>query len=32
MITAIQEALAGVKTPERALKDAHAATNRALGR
>jgi multiple sugar transport system substrate-binding protein len=31
MITAIQEALTGVKTPEAALKDAHAATNRALG-
>ncbi len=31
MITAIQEALTGVKTPEQALKDAHAATNRALG-
>lgn len=31
MITAVQEALTGVKTPEQALKDAHAATNRALG-
>jgi ABC-type glycerol-3-phosphate transport system substrate-binding protein len=31
MITAIQESLAGVKTPEQALKDAHLATNRALG-
>ena len=31
MLTAIQEALTGVKTPEQALKDAHAATNRALG-
>jgi maltose-binding protein MalE len=31
MITAIQEALTGVKTPEQALKDAHNATNRALG-
>jgi len=31
MITAIQEGLTGVKTPEQALNDAHAATNRALG-
>jgi hypothetical protein len=31
MITAIQEALTGVKTPEVALRDAHLATNRALG-
>ena len=31
MITAIQEGLTGVKTPEQALKDAHVATNRALG-
>lgn len=31
MITATQEALTGVKPPEQALKDAHAATNRALG-
>ncbi|MEM4724941.1 MAG: ABC transporter substrate-binding protein [Candidatus Hadarchaeum sp.] len=31
MITAIQEALSGVKSPEQALKDAHAATNKALG-
>ena len=31
MITAIQEGLAGVKTPEQALKDAHLATNRVLG-
>lgn len=31
MLTALQEALTGVKTPEQALKDAHAATNRALG-
>jgi len=30
-LTAIQEALTGVKTSEQALKDAHAATNRALG-
>jgi multiple sugar transport system substrate-binding protein len=30
MITAVQEALTGVKPPEQALKDAHAATNRAL--
>jgi ABC-type glycerol-3-phosphate transport system substrate-binding protein len=30
-ITAIQEALAGIKTPEQALRDAHSATNRALG-
>jgi multiple sugar transport system substrate-binding protein len=31
MLTAIQEAFTGVKTPEQALKDAHLATNRALG-
>jgi ABC-type glycerol-3-phosphate transport system substrate-binding protein len=31
VITAIQEALTGVKTPEAALKDAHVAANRALG-
>jgi multiple sugar transport system substrate-binding protein len=31
VITAIQEALTGIKTPEQALKDAHIATNRALG-
>jgi len=31
MITAIQEALTGIKTPEEALKDAHLAANRALG-
>jgi multiple sugar transport system substrate-binding protein len=31
VITAIQEALTGLKTPEAALKDAHIATNRALG-
>jgi ABC-type glycerol-3-phosphate transport system substrate-binding protein len=31
MITAIQEGLTGVKTPEQALKDAHTAANRALG-
>ncbi len=31
VITAVQEGLTGVKTPEQALKDAHAATNRALG-
>jgi len=31
MITAIQESLAGIKTPEQALKDAHLATNRVLG-
>jgi ABC-type glycerol-3-phosphate transport system substrate-binding protein len=31
MITAIQEALAGIKTPEQALRDAHGATNAALG-
>jgi multiple sugar transport system substrate-binding protein len=31
MITAVQEAFSGVKTPEQALKDAHIATNRALG-
>lgn len=31
MITAVQEALTSVKTPEQALKDAHAATNRVLG-
>ncbi len=31
VITAIQEALTGVKTPEAALKDAHMAANRALG-
>ncbi len=30
-ITAIQEALTGVKPPEQALMDAHAAANRALG-
>ncbi len=30
-ITAIQEALTGVKTPEQALKDAHVAANQALG-
>ncbi len=31
VITAVQEALTGVKTPEAALKDAHEAANRALG-
>jgi ABC-type glycerol-3-phosphate transport system substrate-binding protein len=31
MITAVQEAFSGVKTPEAALRDAHLATNRALG-
>lgn len=31
MITAVQESLTGVKPPEQALKDAHAATNRVLG-
>jgi len=31
MISAIQEGLTGVKTPEAALKGAHEATNRALG-
>lgn len=31
MLTATQEALTGIKTPEQALKDAHNATNRALG-
>lgn len=31
MLTAIQEGLTGVKTPEAALKGAHEATNRALG-
>ena len=31
MITAVQEAFSGVKTPEAALRDAHIATNRALG-
>jgi len=31
MIIAVQEALSGVKPPEQALKDAHGATNRALG-
>lgn len=31
VITAIQEALTGVKPPEQALKDAHVAANRALG-
>ncbi len=31
MITAVQEAFAGTKTSEQALKDAHIATNRALG-
>lgn len=31
MITAVQEGLTGVKPAEQALKDAHAATNRALG-
>lgn len=31
MITAIQEAFSGIKTPEQALKDVHQATNRALG-
>lgn len=31
MITAVQEAVTGVKAPEQALKDAHLATNRALG-
>lgn len=31
MITAVQEAFSGVKTSEQALKDAHIATNRALG-
>ena len=31
MMTAIQEAFSGIKTPEQALKDAHIATNRALG-
>jgi ABC-type glycerol-3-phosphate transport system substrate-binding protein len=31
MITAVQEAFSGVKTPEAALKGAHEATNRALG-
>jgi len=31
MITAVQEAVTGVKAPEPALRDAHAATNRALG-
>jgi multiple sugar transport system substrate-binding protein len=31
MLTAIQEAFTGVKTSEQALKDAHAAENRALG-
>jgi ABC-type glycerol-3-phosphate transport system substrate-binding protein len=30
-ITALQEGLSSVKTPEQALKDAHLATNRALG-
>jgi multiple sugar transport system substrate-binding protein len=31
LITAVQEAFSGVKTPEQALKDLHIATNRALG-
>jgi multiple sugar transport system substrate-binding protein len=31
MITAIQEALTGMKTPEQALKEAHLAANQALG-
>jgi multiple sugar transport system substrate-binding protein len=31
VLTAIQEALTGVKTPEQALRDANAAANRALG-
>jgi ABC-type glycerol-3-phosphate transport system substrate-binding protein len=31
MITAVQEAFSGMKTPEQALRDAHIATNRALG-
>jgi multiple sugar transport system substrate-binding protein len=31
MITAVQEAFAGTKTSEQALKDAHIATNQALG-
>jgi ABC-type glycerol-3-phosphate transport system substrate-binding protein len=31
VITAVQEAFSGVKTPEQALRDAHTATNRALG-
>ena len=31
MITAVQEAFSGMKTPEAALRDAHLATNRALG-
>jgi ABC-type glycerol-3-phosphate transport system substrate-binding protein len=31
MITAVQEAFSGVKTPEQALRDAHIAANRALG-
>jgi multiple sugar transport system substrate-binding protein len=31
MITAVQEAFSGIKTPEQALRDAHIATNRALG-
>ena len=30
MITAVQEAFSGVKTPEQALKDAHASANRTL--
>ena len=31
MITAVQEAFSGAKTPEQALKEAHLAANRALG-
>jgi multiple sugar transport system substrate-binding protein len=31
VITAVQEAFSGVKTPEQALRDAHIAANRALG-
>jgi ABC-type glycerol-3-phosphate transport system substrate-binding protein len=31
VITAVQEAFSGMKTPEAALRDAHIATNRALG-
>ena len=31
MITAVQEAFSGIKTSEQALRDAHIATNRALG-
>lgn len=31
MITGVQEAFSGIKTPEQALRDVHIATNRALG-